>query len=511
MKKNIILGIVFIVSVFTFIIITGANSGFAQQLAPTPTPTTPVTGGVSDLDDRVFKLEAEQSQTIESLKITNERNTFLFNITTGLLGLLILVQGAVSFVQQRRDSKRDGEELVGVRRVNEIMTVVRDSFESRLTAEKQEREGREKAEERLASFDKQIKELNASSARQKANLEKKHQSIEDLAFELSKVGRHKFKSKTNQLEKFADNFDQFDSYFLPIDDIAPNFSPYVHFIRGIAAHYGNEPDIALAHLKKVVSAPRPENDEEVARKRIIATAYYYLGLIESNFGNLQDSIAFFDQGNALMSPHVDFFTKIVTAESYVFNSEFSKAEQLLDEVIDGLDADEKVHGNNNGYRIGDRNRATLIKANITIMLHPPKWQETVQQLLNPLYEKDSSFYFAGITLAQSYASQGNTELAEKYFRESYKPIRITPALHTEIRSRILFFMTAGLASKYISEESEAKFYLDQASNLCGLLPTLENKTCTVFSILSKLNEPVEIIQEHIELIREGKVLWPYDK
>jgi len=522
MKKKIILGMFLIILVFTYLLIAGANSGYAQQLTPTPTSTTPVTEGISDLEDRVFKLEEKQSQTIDALKVTNERNTStfttintLFTITSGLFAALFAFQ---TLVQQRRESQRekrenerDSAELIGVGKVNEIMGVVRDTFQSRLDAEKEEREGREKAEARLANIDERIKNLDASSARQKANLEKKHQSIENLALELSKVGRHKFKSKTNQLEKFADNFDQFDSYFLPIDDIAPAFSPYVHFIRGIAAHYGNEPDIALEYLKKAVSASRPENVDEVSRKRIIATSYYYLGLIESNFGNLTDAIAFFDQGNALMSQHVDFFTKIVTAESYIFNSEFSKAEQLLDEVIEGLDAEEKVHGGNKSYLVGDRNRASLVKANMTIMLHPPMWQETVQQLLMPLYEKDSSFYFAGVTLAQSYVSQGNNKLADKYFRESYKPIRITSALHTEVRSRILFFMTAGLASKYISEESESKFYLDQASSSCGLLPTLENRTCTVFSTLTKRNEPVEKIQEHIELIREGEVLRINDK
>ena len=193
-----------------------------------------------------------------------------------------------------------------------------------------------------------------------------------------------------------------------------------------------------------------------------------------------------------------------------FNSEFSKAEQLLDEVMEGLNAEEKVHGGNKSYLVGDRNRTTLIKANMTIMLHPPKWQETIQQLLRPIYEKNSSLYFAGVTLAQSYVSQGNNELADKYFRKSYKPIRITFTSHTEMRSRILFFMTAGMASKYISEESKSKFYLDQASNLCGLLPKLENQTCTVFSTLSKRNEPVEKIREHIELIRDGKVLLGYD-
>jgi hypothetical protein len=132
-------------------------------------------------------------------------------------------------------------------------------------------------------------------------------------------------------------------------------------------------------------------------------------------------------------------------------------------------------------------------------------------LLNPLYEKDSSFHFACVTLAQSYDALGNKELAEKYFRESYKPIRITSGLHTEMRSRILFFMTAGLASKYISEESESKFYLDQASSSCGLLPTLENRACTVFSTLTKRNEPVEKNQEHIDHIREGTVLFVKDK
>ncbi len=496
--------------------ISWAAPSFAQQPTPAPgqtTPTPAVTPASDDssLEHRVVKLEAEQSQTIEALKITNERNTSLFTITSGLLGLLILIQGVVTFIQQRRDSKRDGAELVGVKRVNEIMTVVRDSFESRLTAEKEERERREKAEERLASFDKQIQELNASSARQKRNLEKKHQTIEELAFELSKIGRHQFKSKTVQLEKFANNFDQFDSFFLPIEEDVPTFSLHTHFIRGVAAHYGNEPSIALEHLKKVVSTPRSENEDDVSRNRILASAYYYIGLIHSNFGNTLEAIAFFDQGNALMSPHIDFFTQIVTAEAYVFNFEFSKAEQLLDEVIKGLDTEEKVEGHNYGYLSGDRNRATLIKANMAIMLHEPKWQERVQQLLDPLYRKDSSFYFAGITLAQTYDSQGKKELADEYFRKSYRPIQITSIAQSEVRSQILFLMTAGMAAKYISDESESKIYLDQASNLVGVLPKLENQTCTVYSTLNKRNVSSDEIKEHIELIRQGRVLLNHDK
>lgn len=522
MNKRLILGIIIIPVLIVILTINQIEPSSAQQLTLTPdhatvTPINTPIGGNSELEYRVVKLEAEQSQTIEALKVTNERNTSLFTITSGLLGLLILIQGVVTFFQQRRDSKRDGEELVGVKRVNEIMTVVRDSFESRLTAEKEEREGRKRAEEVLANFAKQITELNASSNRQKENIKKKHKLIEDLALDLSKVGRHQFKSKVDQLKKFSDNFDQFDSYFLPLEDIAPNFSLYVHFIRGIAAHYGNEPDVAVEYLKKVISATRLGNDDEVHRKRVIATAYFYLGLIQSNFNNLSDAIAFFDQGIELMSPHVDFFTKIVTAESYIFNSEFSKAEQFLDEVLQGLDDEEKANGDKKSYLAGDRNRATLIRANMVIMLRRPKWQDTVQQLLKPLYEKDPSFYFAGVTLAQFYDSQGDKEQADKYFRESYGSIRMVATLptgsvlQTEVRSRILFLMTAGLTSKYISEESESKFYLDQANNLCNLLPTLENKVCTVFSTISKRNESVEKIKEHIEFIRQGQVLLNHAK
>ena len=49
MKRKVIFGIVLIASVFTFVIVTGVSSGFAQQLTPTPTPTILVIEDISGL------------------------------------------------------------------------------------------------------------------------------------------------------------------------------------------------------------------------------------------------------------------------------------------------------------------------------------------------------------------------------------------------------------------------------------------------------------------------------
>ena len=66
---------------------------------------------------------------------------------------LVVFQSALSYIQQRKDIQRENErdlaELIGVSRVNEIMSVLHDTLKNRNDAEKEERERRENAEDRM--------------------------------------------------------------------------------------------------------------------------------------------------------------------------------------------------------------------------------------------------------------------------------------------------------------------------------------------------------------------------
>ena len=236
---------------------------------------------------------------------------------------------------------------------------------------------------------------------------------------------------------------------------------------------------------------------------------YYLGVIESNFGNDQNSVAYFENANRRDPQGTDFLTKVVSAEAYVMIDDYGKARQYLDEVESGLREMERRENRLSNYQLRLRSRAALIRANIAILRREANWQSEVKQLLEPVRAADSQYYYATATLAQSYASQGDADYARNLFREARESILNSNDLYIvrEIRSKIVLLMVAGICSKHgLLDDKWSEDYLDQADGLRDNLPKIDDQVCTVFSTLSKRNENGETIHYHIELIRKGHIL-----
>jgi tetratricopeptide (TPR) repeat protein len=314
------------------------------------------------------------------------------------------------------------------------------------------------------------------------------------------------------LNDFAQQVDRFRAEFeaLEAGDPCPQFSARVPYIRGVAAHYANQPEIAKECLEEVVHAQGPEPDEtKDDHSRRIANANYYLGLTESNFGNHSYAIQLFEKANELDLEERDFLTRVVTAESYVMLRNFDKAREFTDAVKAGLAEMAKTEGPLLNHQRRLQSRAMLIKANMEIIGREGDWQGQAQQLLERVHAEDPQYYYATATLAQVYYVKGDRDKARELFQEAYTTIQQLGHLITvtEARTRVLLLMTAGMCCKHgPQEERWAEEHLDRATDLLGSLPRRGHQICTVFSTLSKQNESSDVIRHHIELIRKGRVL-----
>lgn len=486
---------------------------YAQQPTPTPSETpiasaTPVTS--SDLERRLYQVEVTQSQTIEALKSTNDFNRFLFTVTGGIVGLLVGIQSFATITQIRREGKRDLAESAGVKQVSDILQVVEQSLQSRLAAEEEARKKAIEAEGKLAEVEKKYERLDVFYQNFQSNIRKLRNGLESDALQwASTIPRHGFKGFADKLDEFAIRFDRFKVDSEPVEDEKQEFGAHTMYIRGIAAHYANQPEIAEKYLKKVVSYQQPEiGEDQLPFNRRIANAYYYLGIIESNFGHHQEAIDNFENANHRDLQGRDFLTKIVIAEAYKMTGEFDKAQHFLDDVERKIIEIQKIDGTIPPAELRHWSRANLIKANMMMIKHENNWEITVQGLLHPVRDRDSTYYFATATLAQSYHSQGNFEMAKQLFQDVYDTIIAVAEISNikEVRSKILLLMFAGMSSKYIGKEKQSAEYLDQAKEYCNDLPKINSHFCTVFSPLSKRNEIVSNIQSHIAFIRKGIVL-----
>ena len=524
MNRSIALVITVIVLVLVMLGRDGIDVTSAQQ--PTSTPDvnvvvspTPVVPG--NLEERILKLELAQAESFETLKLANEYNRNISTFMGGLISLIVLIQTVVTFTQLRREGNReeiqrqreriqDTVERAGAKQVSDIMTVVQQTLESRLLAEQAEREKARKAEEQLADVTKKFERLDTFYQSFQSNIRRLRSELETDAYKLAtSTSRHDFRRIPDHLMDFSRRFDRFMNDYKGVEEEDLAFAAHVPYIRGIAAHYANLPAQAEEYLKQVVSRQNPETGEELlAYNRRVANSYYYLGLNESNFGRYDDAILYFETGNKLDNQSRDFLTKVVIAEAYVMLGEFGKADQVLSDVTTRMQEIEDLEGGLKASEFRLKSRLALIQANMLILRRSDNWRNEARGLLEPVRERDRSYYYLTATLAQLYHALGDVSTGNILFQEVYETILTVTDIHVirEARSKILLLMIAGLAAKSIGHENQAKEYLDQARNLCKDLPTIGSRACTVFSTLSKRNESSELISHHIDLIAGGTAL-----
>lgn len=519
-----------VIAFFIFVLtVLSAGEAMARSAAPRPLETAtavptltmlPEEALYRDLERRVERLEIVQEETIHSLTSINEHNQFLFTLTGGMIALLVGIQGFATYIQFRREREReerqirreaamDDAQLTGAKRVSDIMNVVQQTLESRLLAEQAEREKAENLQKQLEDVANKFDRLNNFYQRFQSNIRNLRNELEEEAAQLAQIGRHDFRGNTDRLSDFARRFDRFMSDYKGVEEGDYAFTAHVPYIRGIAAHYSNQPETAEKFLKQVVVRSSPEAGEEsLAYNRRMANSYYYLGLNGSNFGRYEEAIQYFEMGNKLDFQSRDFLTKAVIAEAYVMNGEFSRADQVLDEIETRMRDIEELEESlrNSEFRL--KSRVALIRANILVLRGTGNWKSEAQALLLPVREADPSYYYVTATLAQLSHLQGRGQTSRELFQDVYDTILTLADIHKirEARSRILLLMIAGMAAKYIGLEKQSKDYLDQAGELCGSLPMIRSQVCTVFSTLTKRNESPDTIRRHIELIRSGEIL-----
>ncbi len=534
MKNKLMIGLVMLTGLLILTMVRPVTAQ-TQPSTPTPMPTTinPTPNAetaTSELERRVFQLETTELQQIEALKESNERYKFLLTGLGALLSAIVLAGGIFQAVvtrtqlsretaqdirQAEREKEQDQVQYRGAQQVSDIMNVVKNTLQERLDAELQAREEAQKSREQLDTLREEVKSIDKFFQRFQKNIQKARQAIEEDASRLALTPRHEFKPITNTLINFARQFDTFNTEYEELEaETQQQFSSKADYIRGIAAHYSNQPENTKKHLLKVTAElQQPEaGDTDKAYKRRLANAYYYLGITDSNFGNTQAAIDSFEQANSLDPDGTDFLTKVVSAESYVMSGidEFNKARQIIDEIKQGLHKKRDREGRLAGVYLKLQSRASLIQANMAILKHDEGWLQEVEEILLPIRYEDPGYYYGTATLAQVYALQDEKhDDALRLFQDAYDSIERSGDLliTTEARSQILMRMVAGLCCRHgLIDEKRSDDHLDKADGLRSILPKIDSQTCTVFSTFSKVNERSETIHDHIESIRKGDIL-----
>ncbi|MCK5015301.1 MAG: hypothetical protein KAS66_15950 [Candidatus Omnitrophica bacterium] len=464
---------------------------------------------IMELEKKLFQLKTTQEQLLASLNSSNEQYRFLVTAFSVVLGSLVaigaLFQGFVTFFQLRVQNS-------GAKQVSDIMDVVEKTIKNRLDAEEEARNEATKTHNELDIISDRASKAIEFLKIFRDNIQKNREAIEDNAIRLAKTPRHNFRSKVKELKNFADQFDMFQKQYMRLEEESHPFSSKTRYIRGIAAHYDNQPEIAKQHLNEVIEAQQPEaKDTQKGFKRRVANAYYYIGITESNFGNTQASIDAFDQANLLDPEGMDFLTKVVKAEVYAMGheAELDKVYNMVQEILTGLNEKEKKDGKLDGVYLRLKSRATLVHANTMIQKGEKSWLQKAEKYLMSIYDKDPGYYYSTATLAQISFVLDKHDQAKRLFQEAYDAIEHSDDLSTvqETRSKILLRMVMAICCRHgIKDEQRSEEYFLKADELCESLPKMGSQICTVFSPFSKHNEIKDTVHNHIKLMRGDEVL-----
>ena len=491
-------------AIFLFFLCIAIFVQTSPALSQSATSASPISSSTSiqDLERKLSELEFKQNETLEILKTSNKYNQFLITGMGAIVGFLVAIQGVVAYRQSTRERELRGFENTNIERVNKIMGVVQNTLQSRLDSEEQARQDAQDAQNQLNEVMTNIKSLQVFFDRYQTAIQSERERIEEQAANLAKKSRHDFRSAKDELGKFAQKFENFAEQYQQIEENKTEFSSRVLYIKGIAAHYQNSPEEAKNYLSKVVSSSKPLSDETKPNcERRIANAYYYLGVMESNFDNNEDAIKFFEESRKLDVGKDDLLTKVVIAESYLMLNDYKRTAQIIEEV-QSYPVSRPIHA-----RL--RNRADLLLTNMKILKHDENWRVEGRNILERIYQEAPLYYYATATLAQLLL-QEDPDRATELFRETFETIVRLGDLITleEIRSKILLFMVTAMCC--IGEATninspEAGEYLDRARGSLDELPDFESRKCTVYSPLSKRNESIQVINEHIARIRKGDI------
>lgn len=439
-----------------------------------------------------------------------------------LLGGLALGLTAIVLIQTVFQARHDRIQNQSVDQVSSIMTVVKDILEGRLGEDKKAWEDRDRAQRQLDEFVAKVAPIMRRQEQQDAVIAAERDGIETAAEELAETSRHRFKDHVEPLAEVARRFDTFKAQFEPMEEPKRDFSARVVYIRGVAAHYRDDPTRSIEFLTQVTRMPAGAEDAASVKRRY-ANAYYYLGLAHTNFGHADDAVDSLTRAIADRD-RGDYLTRVVFAEAIAAVDPSAVTDDVRafvnpQSIADDIASDRRARGDDADpiYRYL-RSRAIVVRANMAIHANE---LAAAKDLLQRLRAENGDYYFGTITLAQVLALEGSPQ-AGAMFEEAYEMIRASGNLANlpEARSRILLHMSAALCLRHggTRDTRHSEDHLHTARSLITRLPRLgrsdkiarhhQGETCTVFSVLTKRNEPSAVIESHINEIRSGIVLIP---
>ncbi len=531
------------------------SSPLVSQTQPQSQPggATPAT----DLHRRVEKLESEQQSTVEALKAAVDSLRTIGDSTKGLMiafgTLLTIIVGVQTYTtlsnlhqergvrrqeQQQFESNRerrdkwDSENTAGLGKLNSVLQVIHDTMKGRLDAEIAARRDAEQLrvtigslQNDIASMRNELKNYTENLADSRVTIENEHQLLEQEARELAQTQRHDFRDRVEELSAYVPKYDSFiGKYHHKLEQGELRISAEAQYVRGVAAHYGSKPVSAHDLLKPLVTVRPGDSNERrcsVEGKRS-AIALYFLGLIESNFANYEEAIKYFDDSislepdesgdSASAEPHFkDILSRVVRAEACAMSAEPGRTTVYFEDIRSCLrDAIAKCERRNMPfpkYLLGLDGRAKLVEVNM--LLRKAGNKTKANEIPGDVLSKKDPSYFALVTYAQLLMdADPNNKEAHKYFAEAYAKIRNLNHLIevTELRSRILVRIVAGMSARYSDGFEDAwEAHLDSAIAQLNRLPKRGTVACTVFSPFSKRNEASGEIKAQISAFREDNV------
>jgi tetratricopeptide (TPR) repeat protein len=487
---------------------------------------------ITSIEQRISNLENKQETYVRTIEKINEQNSgfvstisvmmgiiiFFLTVFTSIFTILQYKRDNIRYQQQiARDNRIDNIELTGVQKTSKVLDIIQKILNVQRDSGEISNQNAKKYTDHIADYKNIVEENNKIIQKYKdeiasiiqfknlseGNRKNEINRIENSALELVKTRRHEFKSKTvmTQLAVFASYYDDFNRR---TSTNLKEFTARVWYIRGLSAHYLNQPDLVDLYLKMTVGKDTwEESEDKVALNKRHANAYYCLGIMEFNFGRNSKAVSYFKQAIEIdkKSGKNDLLTRIALAEAYIMDEDFNQANDILNEIkleYDKLNVNIVIAVETKLY-----NRAELIRANILLGQNE---KEKAREVLQQLYTRDPKYYFATATLGQIEPSKLERETK---FREAYETIinNIELDKTTEKRSKVLLMMVVGLCCKNIPEHiKETDIHLNKALELLQELPKMGNEKCTVYSTMTKFNVNEDKIKEHIEAIRSGKLI-----